>query len=171
MDLWSIELLRWIMKWIRKNDMLRFCLPATLDCSITWSFFCSNEHTFSISTITDLRIPTQKFVFYGPSSSQLERVKQVRCLFIIDDSHRYSLRPLATLLGCFDFRLASIAAHTLVKAVSSRLVHIHALLLSMQLYSNVNSSVHYFHVTFITLGFLQVSFATSSLIVFNWCYC
>ena len=56
MDQWFIQLISWITKWVRKKDMLGLCLRATLDRSITRSLFFTNDHTFSISTITELRI-------------------------------------------------------------------------------------------------------------------
>ena len=65
MYLWSIEALRQTRKWIRKNDIARYCLPATLDCSVTWSVFDTRENTFGISTIIELRIPSKIFVSTG----------------------------------------------------------------------------------------------------------
>ena len=56
MNLGSFESLRPIRGWIRKHDILTFCLRATLARSVPWSFFGSTDLTFCISTMMELRI-------------------------------------------------------------------------------------------------------------------
>ena len=55
--------------------MLGFCLPAPLDRSLTWNFFCTEDNTFSISTIMELRICPKVFVCYRSSSSRPKKVR------------------------------------------------------------------------------------------------